>query len=88
MQIHIVPNTIKAITKGIMRSQGTPFRRPVSVAIYYSPINKRKVNPKNAYNIFPLIKPYAKIGVTAVALYTGANKRQICDVAQNVLGVF
>jgi hypothetical protein len=39
-------------------------------------------------DLIKVIEQYAKIGVTAVALYTGADKKQIRAVAKNVLSAF
>jgi len=39
-------------------------------------------------DLIKVIEQYAKIGVTAVSLYTGADKKQIRAVAKNLLSVF
>ena len=42
----------------------------------------------NWKDLIGVIEQYAKIGVTAVSLYTGADKKQIRAIAKNVLSVF
>lgn len=39
-------------------------------------------------DLIEVIEQYAKIGVTAVSLYTGADKKQIRAIARNVLSAF
>ena len=42
----------------------------------------------NWADLIEVIERYAEIGVTAVSLYTGADKRQIRAIAQNILSSF
>jgi len=42
----------------------------------------------NWNDLIEVIEQYVKIGVTAIALYTGADRRQIRAIAKNVLSVF
>jgi len=43
---------------------------------------------KNWRDVVELIEAYAKIGVDAFSLFTGADKKQIRQIAKNVLSVF
>jgi alkanesulfonate monooxygenase SsuD/methylene tetrahydromethanopterin reductase-like flavin-dependent oxidoreductase (luciferase family) len=80
-------------TLGIYRKDSWSIANPVAVEE-----EGRKVTPgqvrqgtvlcKKWSDLVEAIEEYGRVGVNAVALYTGADKKQIRAIAKNVLNVF
>jgi hypothetical protein len=80
-------------TLGIYRKDSWSIPNPVSVEeegknVTPDDVRKGTVLCKKWGDLAEAIEEYGKVGVTSVAFYTGADKKQIRTIAKNLLSVF
>ena len=80
-------------TLGIYRKDSWSIPNPVSVEeegknVTPDDVRKGTVLCKKWGDLAEAIEEYGKVGVTSVAFYTGADKKQIRTIAKNLLNVF
>ena len=80
-------------TLGIYRKDSWSIPNPVAVEeegrkVTVDDVQRNIHLCKKWRDLVNIIEEYAEVGMTAAALFTGADKRQIRDVAKNVLSVF
>jgi len=80
-------------TLGIYRKDSWSIPNPVAVEeegrkVTADEVRQGTVLCKKWKDLIDAIEGYGKVGVNAIALYTGADKKQIHAIARNVLSVF
>jgi coenzyme F420-dependent glucose-6-phosphate dehydrogenase len=80
-------------TLGIYHKDSWSIPNPVAVEAEGKKVKVEEVRKcthicANWNDLIEIIEQYAKIGVTAVSLYTGADKRLIRAIAKNILSAF